>query len=369
MKVALIHDWLVSYGGAERCLEVFLELFPQADVFTCVHDSSKLPERLKNIRIKTSFIQKLPFSTSGYMYYLPLMPMAVEAFDMSGYDLVISISHAVAKGVKKAPGSLHICYCLTPMRYAWDMQYDYSGYAGFGPLKQAVFDLMMKRFRNWDSVSSKRVDEFISISQFIRQRVENCYGRPSEVIYPPVETSIFVPSGRPSDFFLVVSRLVPQKRVDIIVEAFNALELPLKIIGEGREENRLKKLANSNIEFLGCLDDSDVAGYLAGCRALVFASLEDFGITPLEAQAAGRPVIAFGRGGALETVVDGKTGIFFGEQTAESVAGAVKRFNSMGITSSVCRANAEKYSREVFKKRMASYIDAKIRERGIYLEK
>ena len=369
MRVALIHDWLVNYGGAERCLEVFLELFPQAEVFACVYDGSKLSAPLKDLRVKTSFIQKLPFARSGYMYYLPLMPKAFESFDLSQYDLVISISHAVAKGVKKGRGALHLCYCLTPMRYAWDMRQDYSIYAGFNFLKQAGFNAFMKWFRRWDVVSSSGVDDFVSISDFIRQRVQKYYGRSSEVIYPPVETQVFVPSGRSQDHFLVVSRLVPQKRVDIIVEAFNELGLPLKIIGEGREEGRLKKLAKANIEFLGCLSDRQIAGYLSGCRALVFASLEDFGITPLEAQSAGRPVIAFGRGGALETVVEGKTGIFFDEQTAGSVISAVRRFQDMSFDAADCRANAQRFSREVFKEKMASYIDGKIKEHADRLNK
>lgn len=362
MKVALIHDWLVNYGGAERCLEVFLELYPASTVFTSVYDPKKLSQSLKNIDVKTSFIQNLPFSKSKYMNYLPLMPHAFESFDLKGYDLVISISHAVAKGVKKDKKALHICYCLTPMRYAWDMKEDYSKYKEFNFIKQTAFNLLIDKFRDWDVKSCNGVDDFVAISDFVRQRIKKYYGRRSEVIYPPVETEIFVPGAKDEDYYLVVSRLVPQKRIDIIVRAFNILGLPLKIIGEGREAKNLKKEAKDNIEFLGTLSDKEISKHLAECKALVFASLEDFGITPLEAQSAGRPVIALGKGGAMETVINGKTGVYFDEQTPESIVLAVKKFQTMSFDKSAARENAKRFSRDVFKEKIASYISAKIKE-------
>ena len=362
MKVALIHDWLVNYGGAERCLEVFLEMYPASTVFTSVYDPKKLSAPLKNIDVRTSFIQNLPFSRTKYMNYLPLMPGAFESFDLGEYDLIISISHAVAKGVKKNKNALHVCYCLTPMRYAWDMREDYSKYKEFNFIRQTAFNVFMKRFRDWDIKSCSGVDEFVAISDFVRQRIQKYYGRHSEVIYPPVETEIFVPGAKDEDYYLVVSRLVPQKRIDIIVAAFNVLGLPLKIIGEGREEKALKKAAKSNIEFMGALTDKGIAGHLAGCKALVFASLEDFGITPLEAQSAGRPVIALGKGGALETVINGKAGVYFYEQTPEAVVLAVRKFETMRFDKSAIRNNAKRFSREIFKEKISGFINAKIRE-------
>lgn len=362
MKVAIIHDWLVSYGGAERCLEVFHELFPQAPIFASVYDPEKLPKTLSRLNIKTSFIQKLPRSKSTYRYYLPLMPIAFESFDLKKYDLILSSSHACAKGVKTSKNTCHICYCYTPMRYAWDMFDEYMKIERVGPLRRLAISFIMLFIRRWDWKNAKNVNYFIAISNFVADRIKKYYQRDSIVINPPVETKKFTPSNEVGEYYFVVSRLVPQKRVDIIIEAFNQLGLPLKIAGIGRDLNNLQKMAKSNIEFLGYQPDAVIADYMAKCKAFVFASKEDFGITPLEAQSAGRPVIVYNGGGAKETLIPGKTGILFDEQAPQSIIEAVNKFGNMNFDSKEIREFALKFDREVFKKKIADYIQEKYSE-------
>ncbi len=359
MKVAIVHDWLVSYGGAERCLEVFHELFPEAPVFTTVHDRSKLPDTLKDLDVRTSFIQRLPLAVKRYRDYLPLMPFAVRAFNLKGYDLILSSSHAVAKGIKKPEGALHVCYCYTPMRYAWDMYGQYMKYEKIGVLKRVMIPLVMPFLRLWDKSTAPGVDDFIAISKFVAGRIKRYYNRDSVVIYPPVETSRFVPKGASGDYYLALSRLVPLKRTDIIVEAFNELGLPLKVVGTGRDEEKLRQIAKSNIEFLGFRSDEELSSLVSGCKALVFASKEDFGIVPAEAQSAGRPVIVFGGGGASETVIPGRTGVIFEDQTKDSLAGAVRSFLKMNFDPEECRASAKRFDRELFKNTIKEFLLSK----------
>ena len=298
MKVAIIHDWLTGMRGGEKVLEAFCELFPQAHVYTLLHLPRTVSPSIEALPIHTSFIQNLPFSKKGYRRYLPLFPMAIERFDLKGYDLILSCSHCVAKGIVPPPDALHISYLLTPMRYAWDMFGEY-----FGAKKSRLIPFFIHYLRMWDVTSSQRVDDFLAISKHVQRRIMKYYRRDAEVIYPPVDTRRFKPGTKKGDFFLIVSSLVSYKAVDVAVEAFNRLGYPLRIIGSGPEEQRLRAMARSNVAFLGWQRDEVVAEAYSRCRALIFPGEEDFGIVPLEAMASGRPVIAFGRGGALETIV------------------------------------------------------------------
>ena len=292
MKVAIIHDWLTGMRGGERCLEIFCELFPEADLYTLLHIPGSVSPIIERMAIKTSFIQNLPFSKKGYRKYLPLFPMAIESFNLKGYDLILSCSHCVAKGIIPSPDTLHVSYVLTPMRYAWDMYGEY-----FGENRNRMIPFFIHYLRMWDVTSSQRVDHFLCISKHVENRIKKFYRREAEVIHPPVEIKRFRLQRRKEDFFLIVSSFAPYKRIDLAIEAFNRLGYPLKIIGSGPEEKRLRAMARSNIEFLGWLPDEGVAECYSKCRALIFPGEEDFGIVPLEAMACGKPVIAYGRGG------------------------------------------------------------------------
>jgi glycosyltransferase involved in cell wall biosynthesis len=331
LRIALIHDWLTGMRGGERCLEVFCELFPQAHLYTLVHVPGSVSPLIEQMPIKTSFIQKLPFSERGYRKYLPLFPMAVESFNLKEYDLILSCSHCVAKGIIPSPDALHISYMLTPMRYAWDMYADY-----FGENKRKIILPFIHYLRMWDVTSSQRVDHFLCISKHVKNRIMKFYRRDAEVIHPPVEISRFRLGNKKEDFFLIVSSFAPYKKINLAIEAFNRLGYPLRIIGSGPEEKKLRAIARSNVEFLGWQPDEVVADYYSKCRALIFPGEEDFGIVPLEAMACGKPVIAYGRGGALETIIlynhknkreEAPTGIFFYEQSVASLIDALKQFN------------------------------------------
>lgn len=367
MRVAIVHDWLTGMRGGERCLEVFCEIFPQADLYTLLHLQGAVSPGIERMKIRTSFIQHLPFSRTGYRIYLPLFPMAVERFDLRGYDLILSCSHCVAKGIIPPPNGIHISYLLTPMRYAWDLYGDY-----FGKSKSRMIPLVIHYLRMWDAISSQRVDHFICISNHVKNRVKKYYRREAEVLHPPVETRRFSLSDRREDFFLLVSSLVPYKRVDLAIEAFNRLGYPLRIIGSGPEEKRLKSIANSNIKFLGWQPDKVVAEAYSRCRALIFPGEEDFGIVPLEAMASGRPVIAFGKGGALETVLsddhptrsgnDRPTGLFFYEPRPDSLMAGVERFLHIEkeFDPKAIRNHAFQWDREAFKERIKQTIFEKM---------
>ena len=364
MRVALVHDWLTGMRGGERCLEVFCELFPDADLYTLLHVRGSVSPVIEGRRIITSFVQRLPDAERRYRSYLPLFPAAIRRFDLSGYDLILSSSHAVAKGVRVPPGALHVCYCFTPMRYVWDLYDDYFG-ARAGPLTRLLMPGVAAALRRWDRRTAAGVHHFVGISRFIVDRIRRCYGRAADVIYPPVDVARFRIEERPEDFYLVVSALAPYKRVDLVVEAASRLGRRLVVVGTGPEEARLRARAGPTVQFLGWKDDAQVAELYARCRALLFPTVEDFGITPLEAMAAGRPVIALGQGGALETVVppggpEPPTGLFFARQTADDLAEAVRRFE-FGATvfePKTLRRHAEQFDRPIFKERMAGYLAA-----------
>jgi glycosyltransferase involved in cell wall biosynthesis len=306
MRLALVHDYLNQYGGAERVLEVLHEMYPDAPIYTSIYDPKRLPTSYRKYDIRTSFMQQLPGVMSHHQAYLACYPIAFEAFDLSEYDIVLSNSSAWSKGVVTTPETTHVCYCLTPMRWAW-RYHDYVEREHLGPVVRFGLPAAMTALRVWDVTSSQRVDQFAAISQAVAARVRKYYGREATVIYPPVVTERFR-SGRPAgDYYLVVSRLIPYKRVNLVVEAFNRLGLPLKIVGDGRDRVSLQSRAAPNIAFLGRVSDAEVVQLFQGCRAFLFPGAEDFGIAPVEAQAAGRPVISVRGGGALETVVDGET--------------------------------------------------------------
>lgn len=354
MRVAIIHDWLNGMRGGEKILEVLCELYPDAVIHTLICDREKLSPTIRGMRIKSSPLQRLPRWRTRYRYYLPLFPRLIERFDLDGFDLVFSTSHCVAKGVIPPRNGLNICYCLTPMRYVWYFGEAYFGHWGW---KRKLLSPAFEYLKRWDVSSARRVDRWLAISECVAERIKNIYNRESDIIYPPVDTDFFTPGTARGGYYLVVSALVPYKRVDLAVEAFNGLRLPLKIVGLGPEKERLESMAGTGVEFLGWRSDEEIRDLYRGCRAFIFPGEEDFGITPLEAQACGSPVIAYGRGGALETVVDGETGIFFGSQDAAALAGAVRRSDGGGFDADTLRKNALRFSRALFKDKLAGYIE------------
>lgn len=357
MKVAIVHDWLPYMGGAERIILVLHKLFPQAPIYTLIYNKERMPVEFHQMDIRTSFIQKLPFGKTKYPNYLPLFPTAVEQFDLSEYDVVFSSSTSVAKGVITGARTLHICYCNTPMRYAWDFYHEYLG--ATGGLKKKLIPWLMNYIRMWDKLAADRVDYYIANSSNVARRILKHYRRDSAVIHPPVEASFYQPSETDGDYFLVVSRLVSYKRVDLAIEACNRLGLPLKVVGEGPELGKLKELAGPTVKLLGRVSDEETKRYYSQCRAFLFPGEEDFGITPLEAQASGRPVLAYGRGGALETVIDGQTGLFFPEQTVESLVDALQRFEQLEFDPKRIRQHALEWDTEIFAQKIKTFVDEK----------
>lgn len=360
MKVALVHEWLTTLGGSERVLMAFRRMFPEADVFVGLRAPMNLPPELAEVPVRTTFLQNIPGIGRHYRKLLPLMPHAFEALDLDGYDLVISSSHACAKGILTSPETLHVSYCHTPMRYAWDLRTEYlaSLPAAVRPLAGAL----LSQVRQWDVLASQRVDRFVANSRTVAARIAKYYRREAALIHPPVETDRFAPvSPREiGDHFLVVSRLVPYKRVDLAIAAFNRSGKPLRVVGDGPLYKELKTRAGRNITFTGALTDAEVARELARCQALVFPALEDFGIVPLEAQAAGRPVIAFGRGGALETVIDGVTGLFFPEATPESLLSALQRFDADRYAPEAIRRHAASFGADRFAEELGAFLEEAI---------
>ncbi|HPB30813.1 MAG TPA: glycosyltransferase [Candidatus Sumerlaeota bacterium] len=350
MKVALVHDWLNGMRGGEKVLEVFCDLFPKADLFTLFYEPAAVSEKIRAMRPRASGLQKLPGVRRWYRLLLPLYPRAVERFDLSGYDLVISISHCAAKGVKKAPRARHVCYCLTPMRYVWDRYDDYFGHKSRLSAIRLAMDLARKGLQKWDVKTAAGVDFFIATSEYIAQRIRNCFARESRIIHPPADTVFFTPATVPvkpgGEYFLVTSALVPYKKVDIAVEAFRGRKERLIVAGNGPERKRLEAMAPPNVEFAGWVTDEGMRDLYRNCRAFVFPPEEDFGIAPIEAMACGRPVIAYGGGGALETVAGGKTGMFFHRQTPASLAEALDHFRPDDYDPAACREQALLFSRE-----------------------
>jgi glycosyltransferase involved in cell wall biosynthesis len=366
MKVAIVHDWLVTYAGAERVLEQIHQVFPDADLYAMVDHLGENRGFINNKPVNTSYIQKLPFSHRLYRNYLPLMPLAVEQFDMSGYDLVISSSHAVAKGVITGPDQLHISYVHSPIRYAWDLQHQYLAETGLDKgLKSMLVRRMLHRMRLWDLRTANGVDRFITNSSYISRRVWKVYRRESTVIYPPVSVSSFDCHNAKDDFYLAASRLVPYKKVSIIVRAFAGLpDRKLVVIGDGPEMGRIKREASANVEILGYQEDAVLRDYMQRARAFVYAAEEDFGIIPVEAMACGTPVIAYGKGGVTETVVgldsgEPPTGVFFASQQADAIAKAIRDFerNESGFDATALRSRAEQFSDDKFRENFRQFVD------------
>jgi len=348
MKVALIHDWLNGMRGGEKVLEIFCELFPEAPIYTLHHEKEKLSSFLQEKKIETSFIQKLPWRKTKYRYYLPLFPLAIESFKLDNFDLIISLSHCAAKGIIPPKNAVHLCYCFTPMRYAWDFYLDYFSKTIF-PVRLLI-KYTLKYLKRWDLKTNERIDSFISISQNIAAKIKKYYARDSIIVYPPVDTDFYqITEELKEKFFLIISALVPYKKIDIAIKTFNELNLPLKIIGSGPEKNRLQQQSGPNIEFLGWQSNEKIKTYYNQAQALIFPGEEDFGIVPLEALSCGCPVIAYAKGGALETLLDKKTGVFFHKQDKNSLKEAVAVFHKMNFDRNILRNQALKFSKQKFK--------------------
>jgi glycosyltransferase involved in cell wall biosynthesis len=372
-RIAIVHEWFTTMAGSEKVVEQICHLYPEADVFAVFADPDMVSRTrfLQGRRLRTTFIQDLPKARTAFRSYLPLMPLAVEQLDLSGYDLVISSAHAVAKGVLTGPDQLHISYVHSPIRYAWDLQHQYLRESGLDRgLKGWIAKWMLHKIRLWDYRTAAGVDHFVANSRFIGRRIHKVYGRSADVIYPPVDVEAFELCADKDDYYLTASRLVPYKRMDLIVQAFAQMpDKRLVVIGDGPEMPKLKAAAAPNIELLGYQEFSVLKHHLQRARAFVFAAEEDFGITPVEAQACGTPVIAFGRGGALETVVMSPdpaqaTGVFFPEQTVESLVEAVHVFESHpeGFRPEVCRRHAERFSVDQFRQSFSAYVTARVTE-------
>ena len=357
MKLAIVHDFLNQYGGAERCVEAFHEIFPDAPIYTSIYLPDNMPESFRKMDIRTSFMQKFPFLNRHFKKYLLFYPKAIESFDLSGYDIIFSSSSSFAKGVRIKKGVLHVCYCYTPMRFVWDTK-SYIEKENFNALEKKAIEISVKILQKWDLKNNTSVDYFVGISNIVKERIKNYYKRTADIIYPTVGCDNYKISTKTEDYYLVVSRLNAYKRIDIVIEAFNKLQLPLRIIGDGPKRKTLEGLAGPTITFLGKVDDIKLAEVYSQCQALLFPGVEDFGIVPLEAQASGRPVIAYAAGGALETVVDGVTGLFFKEQNPESIIDAVRRYEAIknSFNSEIIRKNAMRFDKEIFKKKICDYV-------------
>ena len=358
MKVAIVHYWLVGMRGGERVVEALCELYPQADVFTHVYVPELISESIRQHHITTTFINSLPNAPKRYKTYLPLMPLALEQLDLRGYDLVISSESGPSKGVISPPDALHVCYCHTPMRYIWNMYHEYR--TGAGLLTRLLMPPLAHYLRMWDVTSAARVDSFVANSATVARRLRRYYGADSEVIHPPVDTSAFTiaPPDEVGDYYLMVGELVSYKRPDLAVHAFNKLNRKLVIIGGGEMLQEIRRIAGSSVTVMGSQRFDVLQHHYARCRALVFPGEEDFGMVPVEAMASGRPVIAFGRGGATETVVEGKSGVFFAEQTVDAIIAAVKKVEATTFDPLQIADRAKQFGREQFLGKMRAHIDS-----------
>jgi glycosyltransferase involved in cell wall biosynthesis len=369
VKVALVHDWLTGMRGGEKCLEVFCELFPDAPIYTLFHVKGSVSQTIERHRIVKSFLNFVPFSRHSYRYYLPLFPYAIRSFDLRGYDLILSSSHCVAKGVRVPPGTCHISYLHTPMRYVWDQYENYFGHERCSTPLRLIMSKLRGWFQKWDVQSNDDVHGFIANSHNVAERIKRHYGREASVVHPPVEWQAFEASEGDAGFYLMVTAFAPYKRVDLAIQAANRLKISLKIIGTGQEEDALRRLAGPTVEFLGSKTDEGVRECYRKCTALLFPGEEDFGIVPLEAMASGKSVIAYGKGGVLETVipinsvvpndgVDFPTGIFFYEQTADSLCEAIQLFEQRrsDFQPKAIRAHVQAFDREYFKERIKQVL-------------
>ncbi len=363
-KVALIHDWLNGMRGGEKCLEVFCELFPHADLYTLFHEAGQVSPTIEAMRIIPSFIQKLPLVFEKYRNYLPLFPTAIEQFELNDYDLILSSSHCVAKGIRHNGRPYHVSYIHTPMRYMWGLFETYFGRDRASWPVRKVAKAIRPYLQNWDLRSSARVHHFLSNSHNVQQRVLTIYGRESEVIHPPVDLSRFQVSEGQKDYYLMIGAFAPNKRVDLAIEAFNLLKIPLKIVGSGQDETYCQGIAQPHIEFLGNVDDEAIALLYREAKAFVFPGEDDFGITPLEAQASGTPVIAYAKGGALETVTE-ETGIFFHEPTVGALREAVEKMETgkKDFTSEACVRQVQKFGRERYKQQILKTLEEGYQQR------
>lgn len=365
MNVAIVHEWFVDYMGSEKCVESFTNIWPDSDVYSLIDflnddDRQKI---LKGKRAITSFVQNLPRARTSHRSYLPLYPLAIEQLDISNYDVIISSSHSVAKGVLTNSKQLHVCYCHTPMRYAWDLYHQYINESGLKKgIKGFIAKYFLHKIRIWDYISAKRVDYFIANSNYIAKRIKKVYGRDADVIYPPVDVDRFTLERNKDDFYLVVARFVPYKKVDLIVDTFSKLgDKKLIVVGSGPDADKLKKIASPNIEFKGYQSEQELIKLIQKAKAFIYAAEEDFGITIVEAQATGTPVIAYGVGGANETVINGKTGILFSEQSVNSLSGAIEEFEQKinAFDPESIHLHAQQYSRDVFETKIKNYVSQK----------
>lgn len=357
LKLALVCSWLNQYGGAERVLEAIHALYPDAPVYTSIYAPASLPASYRQWDIRVSFLNRLPLIHTRHQLFLPFYPLAFQSFDLRGYDVILSVTSAFAHGINKPAGARHLCYCLTPARFLWQYR-EYVENESVNGTARRLLPALIGSLREWDYRAAARVDEFIAISHAVEGRIASAYGRHACLIYPPVDVSSFnvLPRSEVGDYYLIVSRLIPYKRIDIAIQAFNRLGLPLVIAGDGRDRARLEKLAHSNIKFLGRISDTERRDLMARCRAFVFPGEEDFGIAPIEANAAGRPVIAYAGGGALDTIREGMNGALFHPATAGALAACIESFDAGCFQASAMRAHAEQYDTGVFSRALQKVL-------------
>ncbi len=358
MKVALVHDHLTQSGGAERVLEALQSLYPNAPTFTLLYDKKAMTE-FNHRDIRPSFLQKFPLSLSRPRWYLPLMPTATESHDLSGYDVIISSSSAFSKGIIPPTDAIHLCYCHTPTRYLWSDTHSYVEEISAPGFIKKLLPPLLSRLRLWDKLAADRVDHFIANSETVARRISKYYRRESDVIYPPVDIDHFSISDKPKEFYLIGGRLVPYKRYDVVVEAFNKLGLPLVVFGSGPQEKKLRAMARPNVKFVGRVSNEERARLFSEAIAFIHPQEEDFGITPVEAMAAGTPVIALRQGGAIETVIDGVTGVLFDEQSWQEIANTVLHFDRTKFDSQVIRKHAQQFSLQNFHQKISEYVNKK----------
>jgi glycosyltransferase involved in cell wall biosynthesis len=359
MKIALVHDWMNQMGGAEDVLEAMVGLYPEAPIFTSLYRREAMPDHWHRWQIRTSFINRLPLARRRQQLYFAFYPLAFERFDFRGYDLVLSNKSGFCHGILTEPETLHICYCLTPTRYVWRHR-QYAEQENLSWPVRRLLPPFLTYLRQWDRLAADRVDHFIAISQVVRQRIAKVYRRESTIIYPPVDTSRFAPASRIDDYYLFVGRLVPYRRLDLLVEAFNRLQRPLVIAGTGRDRERLEAMAGPNVTFLGYVPDDELPELMARSRAFVFPGEEDFGIAPIQAMASGRPVIAYAAGGALDTVVPGETGALFWRQTADEIVAAVETFDPAALDPGQLEARARQFDISFFRRRLSDFVAEKL---------